>query len=107
MVFDRFHIAKRANEGVDKVRQSENRELWASRDPTLKASKYLWHCRGENLPEKHRDRFAALQTLHLKTGRAYALQEALAGLWDYARPGWATMSGGDGTSRRPIRNCRQ
>ena len=90
MVFDRFHIAKHANEGVDKVRKSENRELWASGDPTLKGSKYLWLYRRENLPEKHRDRFAALQALHLKTGRAYALKEALAGLWDYASLGWAT-----------------
>ncbi len=90
MVFDRFHIAKHANEGVDKVRKSENRELGASGDPTLKGSKYLWLYRRENLPEKHRDRFAALQALHLKTGRAYPLKEALAGLWDYASLGWAT-----------------
>ena len=90
MVFDRFHIAKHANEGVDKVRKSENRELGASGDPTLKGSKYLWLYRRENLPEMHRDRFAALQALRLKTGRAYALKEALAGLWDYASLGWAT-----------------
>ena len=90
MVFDRFHIAKHANEGVDKVRKSENRELWASGDPTLKGSKYLWLYRGENLPERYQDRFAALQALHLKIGRAYALKEALAGLWDYASLGWAT-----------------
>ena len=90
MVFDRFHNAKHANEGVDKVRKSENRELWASGDPTLKGSEYLWLYRGENLPEKHRDQFAALQALRRKTGRAYALKEALAGLWDYASLGWAT-----------------
>ncbi len=89
MVFDRFHIAKHANEGVDKVRKSENRELWEDGDPTLKGSKYLWLYREGNLPEKHRDRFAALQALHLKTGRAYALKEALADLWDYQSPGWA------------------
>jgi transposase len=89
MVFDRFHIAKHANEGVDKVRKAENRELGKDGDPSLKGSKYLWLYRGENLPEKHRDRFAALQALHLRTGRAYALKEALAELWDYASPGWA------------------
>ena len=89
MVFDRFHIAKHANEGVDKVRKSENRALWKDGDPTLKGSKYLWLYRGENLPEKHRDRFAALQALHLKTGRAYALKEAPADLWGYPSAGWA------------------
>ena len=88
-MFDRFHIAKNANEGVDKVRKSENRELWKDGDPTLKGSKYLWLYRGENLPEKHRDRFAALQALHLRTGRAYALKEALSELWSYQSLGWA------------------
>jgi transposase len=89
LVFDRFHIMKHANEGVDKVRKSENRELWKDGDPTLKGSKYIWLYRGENLPEKYQDRFAALQALHLKTGRAYALKEALAELWSYVSPGWA------------------
>jgi transposase len=76
LVFDRFHIMKHANEGVDKVRKSENRELWKDGDPTLKGSRYVWLYRGENLPEKYQDRFAALPALHLKTGRAYALKEA-------------------------------
>lgn len=88
MVFDRFHIMKHANEGVDKVRKSENRELLKEDDPTLKGTKYIWLYRGKNLPEKHRDLFAALQALHLDTGRAYALKEALADLWDYRSPAW-------------------
>lgn len=89
MVFDRFHIMKHANVGVDTVRKSENRELWKEGDPTLKGSKYIWLYRGENLPERYQDRFAILQALHLKTGRAYALKEALAELWDYQSLGWA------------------
>ena len=101
MVFDRFHIAKHANEGVDKVRKAENRELWKDGDPSLKGRKYLWLYRGENLPEKHRDHFAILQALHLKTGRAYALKEALAGLWDCQSPGGHGATGSDGTSGRP------
>ncbi len=88
MVFDRFHIMKHANEGVDKVRKSENRELLKDDDPTLKGTKYLWLYRGRNLPEKHRDRFGALMELHLRTGRAYAIKEALAELWDYQSPAW-------------------
>ena len=89
LVFDRFHIMKHANVGVDTVRKSENRALWKEGDPTLKGSKYIWLYRGENLPERYQDRFAALQALHLKTGRAYALKEALAEFWDYQSPGWA------------------
>lgn len=89
MVFDRFHIMKHANEGVDKVRKSENRELWKNEDPTLKGSKYIWLHREKTLPEKYRTRFEELQALNLKTGRAYALKEALADLWDYPSRTWA------------------
>ncbi len=89
IVFDRFHIMQHANEGVDRVRKSENRDLLKDGDPTLKGSKYLWLYRGANLPEKHRTRFGELQALHLRTGRAYALKEALGDLWNYGSLGWA------------------
>lgn len=36
---------------------------------------------------RYQNRFAALQALHLKTGRAYALKEVLAEFWDYKSPG--------------------
>ena len=71
------------------VRKKENRELLLTGDPTLKGSKYLWLYREKNLPEKHRDRFAELRSLHLKTGRAYALKEALGDRWHYQSEGWA------------------
>ncbi len=89
MVFDRFHIMKHANEGVDKGRRNENRELWKEGDPALKGSKYLWLHRARTLPEKHRTRFKELQALNLKTGRAYALKEGLAELWDHQSRAWA------------------
>ncbi len=89
LVFDRFHIMKHANEGVDQVREREDRELLKDGDPTLKGSKHLWLYRGRNLPEKHRDRSSILQALHLKTGRAYALKEALAELRGCSSLGWA------------------
>jgi len=89
IVFDRFHIMQHAGIGVDLVRKKENRELLLTGDPTLKGSKYLWLYREKNLPEKHRDRFAELRSLHLKTGRAYALKEALGDRWHYQSEGWA------------------
>lgn len=89
IVFDRFHIMQHAGVGVDLVRKKENRELLLTGDPTLKGSKYLWLYREKNLPEKHRDRFEELRSLHLKTGRAYALKEGLGDLWNYQSEGWA------------------
>jgi transposase len=89
IVFDCFHIMQHAGTGVDLVRKKENRELLLAGDPTLKGSKYRWLYREKNLPEKHRDRFEELRSLHLKTGRAYALKEGLGDLWKYHGEGWA------------------
>jgi transposase len=50
---------------------------------------FLGKCSSEeNLPESSRERFAALRTLNLKTGRAWAMKESLRELWDYRRRGW-------------------
>jgi transposase len=89
IVFDRFHIMKHMTEAVDQVRKSEYRRLHAEGDETLKGTKYLWLYSEENLPESSRERFAALRTLNLKTGRAWAMKESLRELWDYRRRGWA------------------
>jgi transposase len=89
IVFDRFHIMKHMVEAVDGVRKREHRLLQSEGDDTLKGTKYLWLFSEENLPEAYVEKFAALRTLHLKTGRAWAIKEALRGLWEYQRKGWA------------------
>ncbi len=40
IVFDRFHISKHLNEGVDKVRREEHRELMKEGDERLKGMRY-------------------------------------------------------------------
>jgi hypothetical protein len=52
-------------------------------------SKYLWLYAEENLPEQHRERFAQLKAITLKTARAWAIKESLRELWHYTRVGWA------------------
>src|SRR6266404_4871810 len=42
IVFDRFHCAKHLNEGVDRVRRAEHRELQARGDTRLTGTKYDW-----------------------------------------------------------------
>jgi transposase len=41
------------------------------------------------VPESARAKFAALRSLHLKTGRAWAIKESVRALWGYRRMGWA------------------
>ncbi len=89
IVFDRFHLMSHMTKAVDDVRKAEHRHLQSQGDETLKGSKYLWLFSEENLPEDFEERLAALQKLHLKTGRAWAIKESLRELWKYRRKGWA------------------
>jgi transposase len=89
IVFDRYHIMKHMTEAVDKVRKQEHRLLQEQGDDSLKGTKYLWLFAEENLPEQWDEWLARLQALHLKTGRAWAIKEALRDLWGYQRKGWA------------------
>jgi transposase len=89
IVFDRYHIMKHVNEAVDAVRKWEHRRLQEEGDNTLTGSKHLWLFAEENLPEDWEEWFSQLRAQHLKTGRAWALKEALRVLWSYQRRGWA------------------
>ncbi len=89
IVFDRFHIMKQLNAGVDRVRLQEHRDLRAQGDETLKGTKHWWLYARENLPDRYRRAFAAVKSRELRTGRAWAMKEALRELWKYASRGWA------------------
>ena len=89
IVFDRYHVMTHMNKAVDTVRKWEHRLLQENDDDTLKGTKYLWLFAEENLPQKWEERFDALRQLHLRTGRAWAIKEALRDLWLYQKKGWA------------------
>ena len=89
IVFDRFHVMGYLGKAVDTVRKQENRALAAQGDKSLAGSKYLWLYSAENLPKKHRGRFAALRASDLKTSRAWAIKETMRHFWEYQRKGWA------------------
>lgn len=89
MVFDRFHIMRHVVEAVDKVRKQEHKALKGSGDDTLASSKYLWLTNPANMTDEARSRFDELKMLELKTGRAWALKEALRELWNYTSGAWA------------------
>lgn len=89
IVFDRFHVMRYLTTAVDTVRKREHRALRGAGDATLAGSKYLWLYSADNLPDRWRDRFAALRSVDLKTGRAWAIKESLRHFWSYQRRGWA------------------
>lgn len=89
IVFDRFHIMGKVGEAVDKVRRCEHFALLRDGKSTLTGTKYQWLYAQENIPEKHRDSFAVLQNMNLKTARAWAMKEQIRSLWSYQSIGWA------------------
>jgi transposase len=89
IVFDRYHIMAHMIKAVDQVRRREHRLLQGQGDQTLTGTRYLWLFSEENLPEDYEEWFELLRQMHLHTGRAWAIKEALRHLWDYQRLGWA------------------
>lgn len=89
IVFDRFHIMGKVGEAVDKVRRREHFALLRDGKTTLTGTKYQWLYARENVPEKHRESFEALQNLNLKTAKAWAMKEQIRSLWSYQSIGWA------------------
>lgn len=90
IVHDRFHVMKLATEAVDKVRRGEHRKLSAEGDSRLSRSRYLWLTGQENLTNAQRDRFEAIYSQELETGKAWAYKEMLRDLWAHDTASSAT-----------------
>lgn len=82
IVHDRFHVSKHLNDAVDQTRREEAAILAARGEDTLKQTRFWW-LYGE-LPERHREDFAALLELNLKTARAWAYKEQMVEFWNQA-----------------------
>ena len=69
ITFDRFHIQKVVNEGVDQVRREESREVAG-----LKKTRYVWLKNPAKLTSEQRARIDELTRHNLKTSRAYQMK---------------------------------
>jgi len=72
IVFDRFHIVKKLNEAVDKIRRSEQKEHYE-----LKKTRYLWLRNNANLSGEQREQVEYLSASFPNIGKAYRLKEML------------------------------
>lgn len=86
IVFDKFHIVRGVTDAVDKVRRNETKQLAAGGDDSLKGTKHLWLANKENVPEWRKSEFDAIRKMNLKTGKAWAIKEALRKFWEYSYP---------------------
>ena len=74
-IVDKFHVARHANEAVDKAGKTEGRS-----NPPLKRTKYLWLRNEESLTELQVETKRNLTGQRLKTGRACRMREVLQGI---------------------------
>ena len=80
--FDRFHISKHLNEGVDKVRREEHRELMKEGDDRLKGMRYHFPFNAEKLDHERQEELNALQKQQLRTSRAWGIKDYFRWFWD-------------------------
>lgn len=76
IVFDRFHVAKMANEAVNLTRRAEAIRLMKDGDYCLKQTRF-WFLSGKGPSLDHRERFEELLEMNLKTSEAWAYKEQL------------------------------
>jgi transposase len=83
IVFDKFHIKMHLNDGVDKVRRAEHKELSAAGNMALKGMKYQFLKRHEDLRRKSAREFREVLKQNLNTGLAWGLKETFDCFWEY------------------------
>jgi transposase len=69
ITFDKFHVVKKINEAVDKVRREELKG-----NELLKRTRYLWLKNPKNLTTKQQEQMQPLSKMNLKTLRAYNIK---------------------------------
>jgi transposase len=89
-ILDRFHIMAKMNEGIDKVRRQEGRELKAKGlEPVLKGSRWWFLKKPIHLTVRQVEKLGNVLQYNLKTVRSYLLKEDFQSFWEYKSAGWA------------------
>lgn len=89
-ILDRFHIVKKLNEAINKVRVDEVKRLKSDGfEPLLTGSKFCFLKRPGNLTVKQSKKLGDLLRYDYKTVRAYFHKEAFDAFWQYNSPYWA------------------
>lgn len=90
IAFDRFHVAQLITAAVDGVRKQETRVLHKTlKEAGLTGKRFHWLKNAASLSRRQRNDLRALQSIALKTGRAWLLKEYARKLWNYSSRAWA------------------
>ena len=89
-IFDRFHVMKKLNEKVNKVRVEETRQLKdKGQSEVLKGSRWCLLKRPKNLTERQAVKMSELVKTNLRCVRAYLMREDFQRFWEYRSAAWA------------------
>lgn len=83
IVHDKYHVVSHLTKAVDIVRRKENSALQKEGDDSLKGTRYTWLRNPTNWTANDKKTFKALQSDHLKVGRAWSIKEAFLVIWNY------------------------
>jgi transposase len=86
--FDRFRMVRHLGHTVNTAHQQEHRRLSSEGDRRLAGTKHPWLESSAPIRPERRSVLSQLKDIHTRTGRACALTESAARLWDYASNGW-------------------
>ena len=90
-ILDRFHIAKKFGEALDKVRAEETRQMYKDGyESVLKNSRWSILKRRSNLTTHQTVKLRELLRYNLKTTKAYLMREDFNRFWSYTSPTWAS-----------------
>lgn len=81
VVFDRFHVEKHLNEGVDDTRRQGNGRMLKRGDKRLAKTKHIWLKGFEHLSDEEEARRQDLMRVALQTGKAWGLKEMSGAFW--------------------------
>jgi transposase len=89
VVYDKFHVIKKVNEAVDKVRRAEvTSGGWQVRID-LRQTCWLWRKNPENLTDKEQSRLAQIKNKNLVTAKAYQMRLVLQDIYRLKEAGVA------------------
>jgi transposase len=89
-VLDRFHLMKKMNEAIDKVRRAEVKQLRQDGyEPVLTHSRWCLLKREENLTERQAVKLSELMQYNLKAVKSRVMREDFQRFWEYRSASWA------------------
>lgn len=81
IVFDKFHVEKHLNEGVDNTRKQENGRMLKRNDRRLAKTKYIWLKGLEHLSDEEDAKRRDVMHAALQTGKAWGFKELFGSFW--------------------------